>query len=119
MLLLKIPLRIDRNKLVFNICSNKSNSFDRPTLDLFFEVSRAAYRGRRPTDDTLHASPNPDYWKQLFVKFSAIHVEIQDASRSINKSFGTLQHHSAFQTKNHALSHSRCALLNDIFFRYF
>jgi hypothetical protein len=79
---------LDRNKLVFNICSNKSNAFDRPTLDLFFEVSRAAYHGRSCPDMSLDSSSNPDYWKQLFEKFGAIHREIQDASRSINKSFG-------------------------------
>lgn len=79
---------IDRNKLVFNICSNKSNAFDRPTLDLFFESSRAAYNGRTCSDDLLGASKNPDYWKQLIAKFKAIHSEIQDASKSINKSFG-------------------------------
>jgi hypothetical protein len=73
---------------VFNICSNKSNAFDRPTLDLFFEVSRAAYHGTRCPDESLDSSRNPDYWKELFNKFGAIHAEIQDASRSINKNFG-------------------------------
>ena len=80
----------DRNKLVFNICSNKSNAFDRPTLDLFFEASRAAYNGMALPDSLLDSSPNPDYWKKLVVKFGAINMEIQDASRSINRSFGTL-----------------------------
>lgn len=86
-----IPFRMytDRNKLVFNICSNKSNTFDRPTLDLFFEVSCSAYHGRSVAEKPLlETSPNPDYWKTLFLKFRAIHAEIQDASRSINKSFG-------------------------------
>ena len=88
---------IDRNKLVFNICSNKSNSFTRGTLDLFFEISRAAYFNSVCPGHELESSPNPLYWKQLFDKFSAIHEEIQDASRSINKSFGifnenTLRH---------------------------
>merc|ERR1712224_250002 len=42
---------IDRNKLVFNICSNKNNSFNKETLDLFFEVSRSVYLGFDcPTD---------------------------------------------------------------------
>ena len=36
---------LDRDKLVFNICSNKANAFQRPVLDLYFEVSRAVYRG--------------------------------------------------------------------------
>jgi hypothetical protein len=36
----------------------------------------------------LEVSQNPDYWKQLVAKFEAIHAEIQDASKSINKSFG-------------------------------
>jgi len=88
---------VDRNKLVFNICSNKNNAFDRDTLDLFFEVSRAAYNDLLPPSTQLESSPNPIYWKQLFDKFRAIHEEIQDASRSINKSFGifnekTLRH---------------------------
>ena len=37
---------LDRDKLVFNICSNKGNSFDRPTLELYFGVSHAAYTQR-------------------------------------------------------------------------
>ena len=45
----------------------------------------------------MGASPNPQYWRQLHDKFGALHAEIQDASRSINKSFGifnetTLRH---------------------------
>lgn len=86
---------LDRNKLVFNICSNKNNTFDRPTLDLFFETSKSAYR--KSSLPNLSNSSNPDYWGQLHRKFVAIHTEIQDASRSINKSFGifneyTLRH---------------------------
>ena len=78
---------LDRNKLVFNICSNKNNDFERPILDLFFEVSRAAYnQSGCPPSETV---ANPEYWAQLYKKFVAIHAEIQDASRSINKSFGT------------------------------
>lgn len=88
---------LDRNKLVFNICSNKNNAFDGDTLDLFFEVSRAAYFDLCCPDSQMQSSPNPMYWKELFDKFRAIHDEIQDASRSINKSFGifnekTLRH---------------------------
>jgi hypothetical protein len=79
---------LDRNKLVFNICSNKNNDFDRPTLDLFFEVSRASYYGTSCPDKVVESSPNPDYWRHLYHKFGAIHSEIQDTSRSINKSFG-------------------------------
>ena len=81
-------IHIDRNKFVFNICSNKSNAFDKPTLELFFEVSRAAYNGSKCPIEAVGTSANPDYWKELFKKFGAIHAEIQDASRSINKSFG-------------------------------
>lgn len=77
----------DRNKLVFNICSNKNNAFDRPTLDFYYEVSRAAYESDGCPDVSLSA--NPTYWTQLYEKFCAIIAEIQDASRSINKSFGT------------------------------
>lgn len=88
---------LDRDKLVFNICSNKGNDFDRPTLELYHEVSRAAYAGEACPDEVIATSQNPDYWKQLHAKFGAIHAEIQDASRSVNKSFGifneqTLRH---------------------------
>ena len=48
-------------------------------------------------DALLDASTNPDYWRQLHDKFCAVHTEIQDASRSVNKAFGifneqTLRH---------------------------
>ncbi len=77
----------ERDKLVFNICSNKANSFDRNTLEYFYEVSHAAYHAIecRPI---FFASANPSYWKDLYSKFLAIHGEIQDASKSLNKSFG-------------------------------
>jgi hypothetical protein len=86
---------LDRNKLVFNMCSNKGNAFDRPTLDLFYEVCRSAYN--KTTLPNLSSSSNREYWRHLRKKFAAIHAEIQDASRSINKSFGifneyTLRH---------------------------
>ena len=70
--------------------SNKASAFDRPTLDLYFEVSRAAYKNLAlPTTlEAFSASSNPGYWQSLYDKFRAIHAEIQDASRSINKSFG-------------------------------
>eukprot|EP01094_Clydonella_sp_ATCC50884_P018479 TRINITY_DN341_c0_g1_i1.p1 TRINITY_DN341_c0_g1~~TRINITY_DN341_c0_g1_i1.p1 ORF type:complete len:2401 (-),score=1116.71 TRINITY_DN341_c0_g1_i1:178-7182(-) len=88
---------LDRDKLVFNICSNKSNAFDKPTLELYFETSRAAYRSEPCAEQLYAASENPSYWSQLYDKFCAIHHEIQDASRSLNKSFGifnekTLRH---------------------------
>lgn len=91
---------LDRDKLVFNICSNKNSSFDRPTLDLFFETSRATYDGQEPPDKFLEATSNFDYWKHLYLKFQVINSEIQDASRSLNKSFGifnayTLRHCSS------------------------
>lgn len=78
---------LDRDKLVFNICSNKANAFDRNTLEYFYEVSHAAYHGIecRPI---FFASPNPAYWKELYSKFLAIYHEIQDASKSLNKNFG-------------------------------
>jgi hypothetical protein len=90
---------LDRDKLVFNICSNKNNAFQKPTLENYFEVSRSVYR-REPGGCPTHAlsdSDNPEYWAQLHDKFGAIHLEIQDKSRSINKSFGifnekTLRH---------------------------
>ena len=88
---------LDRDKLVFNICSNKGNSFDKPTLELYFEVSRAAYYLEPCPDGLLHAVMNGEYWRRLHEKFAAIHAEIQDASRSVNKAFGifneqTLRH---------------------------
>ena len=141
---------LDRDKLVFNICSNKGNNFDRPTLELYYEVSSSVYNGsqQKETDvttdvvmdlekdsngntsssstsstpsvpsvssvlpssssssfvpwsasspDVVKESRNPNYWIQLHDKFHAIHNEIQDISKSINKSFGifnerTLRH---------------------------
>jgi len=80
---------LDRDKLVFNICSNKSGAFNKQTLERYFEVSRAAYHGAGCPDPSISSSTNPAYWTQLHEKFAAIHLEIQDASRSINKSFGT------------------------------
>lgn len=88
---------LDRNKLVFNICSNKNNDFTRDTVNLFFEVCHAAYNNSNLSLNKFESSRNPMYWKQLFSKFCAIREEVQDASRSINKSFGifnenTLRH---------------------------
>lgn len=72
---------------MFNICSNKANAFDRNTLEYFYEVSYAAYHAIecRPI---FFAAANPLYWKGLYSKYLAIHGEIQDASKSLNKSFG-------------------------------
>lgn len=88
---------LDRDKLVFNICSNKSNSFAKPTLEAYYEVCRAAYRGASPPPPTQAVSANPEYWAELYDKCVAIHGEIQEKSKSINKSFGifneaTLRH---------------------------
>lgn len=122
---------LDRDKLVFNICSNKASEFDSSTLDLYYDVSRSTYNSagslarrtesppaigddggtdhtcaagvsshRRvlgPAASRVDASHNPSYWWQLMDKLAEIHVEIQDASRSVNKSFGifnesTLRH---------------------------
>ena len=87
---------LDRDKLVFNICSNKGNNFDRTTLDFYYEVSRSAYSSNG-CPQIIQNSPNPEYWMNLYEKFCAIHEEIQDTSKSINKSFGifneeTLRH---------------------------
>jgi hypothetical protein len=79
---------LDRDKLVFNICSNKANAFDHDILEYFHEVSQRAYHGRKYQAKYFQSSPNPSYWKELFAKFMAIHHEIQDASKSLNKSFG-------------------------------
>jgi len=79
---------LDRDKLVFNICSNKANSFDRDILEYFHEASQSAYHGREYQPSFYQSSPNPAYWKELHLKFLAIHNEIQDASKSLNKSFG-------------------------------
>jgi hypothetical protein len=92
---------LDRNKLVFNICSNKNNPFDESTLNLYFEISRAAYQGNGSLDASLvDSSPNPKYWRQLLVKCKSIHTEIQDASRSINKSFGIFNEYTLRHSPN-------------------
>ena len=80
---------LDRDKLVFNICSNKANTFNKDTLEFFHEVSRCVYKGLEYKPDFFASSANPEYWKELHEKFKAIHSEIQDASKSLNKSFGT------------------------------
>ena len=91
---------LDRDKLVFNICSNKSNAFNKETLDLYYEVSRSVYKGEgcsREFNQIVDDAANPSYWRSLHEKSSAIHSEIQEKSKSINKSFGifneaTLRH---------------------------
>ena len=60
-------------------------------------MSRAAYLGEHCPEAALALEANPSYWRQLHAKFAAIHVEIQEKSRAINKSFGifneqTLRH---------------------------
>jgi len=84
---------LDRDKLVFNICQNKANNFSRETLTKYLETARSAYSDTAPAVDE-------DYWSTLHKKFRCIHKEVQDASRSLNKSFGifneaTLRHCSS------------------------
>ena len=76
---------------MFNICSNKANTFDKGTLQYFHDVSAAAYHGKEYDPTAFQSAPNPLYWKELHTKFLAIHAEIQDASKSLNKNFGKLQ----------------------------
>ena len=83
---------------MFNICSNKGNAFNKQTLESYFEVSRSVYRREAACPPSVVAgATNSTYWEQLHEKFGAIHLEIQEKSRSINKSFGifneqTLRH---------------------------
>lgn len=91
---------LDRDKLVFNICSNQANAFKKSILEHYFEVSRAVYRSEACPRAALAEASNPTYWEQLHEKFGAIHEEIQEKSKSINKSFGifneaTLRHCSS------------------------
>jgi len=91
---------LDRDKLVFNICSNKGNAFQKPILDRYFEVSQAVYRNARYPTEAVGEPENPAYWSQLHEKFGAINLEIQEKSKSINKNFGifnekTLRHCSS------------------------
>ena len=55
------------------------------------------YRGCPVPPQPFDGCGNYQYWAALKEKFTAIHAEVQDASRSINKSFGvfneeTLRH---------------------------
>ena len=92
---------LDRDKLVFNVCSNTANSFKKSTLEHFFEVSRAVYNHQPfPASNLPVASTNVAYWQHLHMKCNAIHAEVQEKSKSINKSFGifnpqTLRHCSS------------------------
>ena len=70
------------DKLVFNICQNKANNFSRETLQRYLETARAAYLNQSCPEQG-------SYWSTLHQKFLAIHKG-QDASRSLNKSFGIL-----------------------------
>jgi hypothetical protein len=93
---------LDPDKLVFNICSNKANAFSKGELERYYQVSKAVYNGLPVPDvgelvSDAAAANNTAYWAQLHARLAAIHVEIQDKSRSINKSFGifneqTLRH---------------------------
>ena len=97
---------LDRDKLVFNICSNQPNEFSADTIKYFFEVSKAVYHGKSCPNDSFAASANPDYWVELFAKFESIHHEVQQKSRSINKSFGIFNAHT--------LRHCSGDIANDI-----
>ena len=49
------------------------------------------------TGPEVGETANPEYWRELHGKFAAIHLEVQEKSKSINKSFGifnaqTLRH---------------------------
>lgn len=48
---------LDRDKLVFNICSNKANNFDKSTLELYFEVAQTAYHAQVLPDLVLLVKP--------------------------------------------------------------
>lgn len=75
-------------------------------LGLFYETSRAAYHGSDLPEGIVAQSANPEYWNHLSHKFRAIHEEIQDASRSINKSFGIFNEYT--------LRHCSTNILHDI-----
>ena len=65
---------------------------------MYSQVCRSTYqRGGSCPPAALEGSANPGYWSQLHLKLGAIHDEIQEASKSINKAFGifneqTLRH---------------------------
>ena len=84
---------------MFNICSSKNNALEKGEIGRYLEVCRAVYQGL-PCPDTKslrQADCNFEYWHQLHDKLTCIHAEIQEKSKSINKSFGifnedTLKH---------------------------
>ena len=81
---------LERDKLVFNICSNKANAFAKGTLDCYLETCRAVYRNEAPRvflRAAFASSGNPEYWQHLHRKIATIHEEAQDKSKSVNKAF--------------------------------
>ena len=80
---------LDRDKLVFNICSNRSNAFDKPTLEHYFEVSRAVYKQKACPDASLDTAINPAYWKQLFDKYGAIHRRSKTRAARLTRASGS------------------------------
>ena len=84
--------------MVFNICSSKNNALDKAEIHCYLEVCRAVYRGEAcPMAALEEQAENPGYWSQLHEKMGCIHAEVQEKSKSINKSFGifnedTLRH---------------------------
>jgi hypothetical protein len=73
---------LDREKLIFNICSNKVNEFNSGVIEKYYQLSQSVYDGGTvpPVDDP--------YWKGLFSKWQQIHCDVLHKSKSINKSFG-------------------------------
>ena len=81
-----------------------ANSFQKPTLECYYELSRGVYRGEAPSyffatasTPSLSRADNKEYWRQLREKWQSIHAEVQEQSRSLNKAFGifneqTLRH---------------------------
>jgi hypothetical protein len=83
---------LDREKLIFNICQNRNNDFNNEIIDAYFQCCTAAYYGRAAPD--VQQYQNPPYWRQFYEKSTQIHVEIQEKSKSINKSFGIFNEQS-------------------------
>ena len=74
---------LDPDKLVFNICTNTANAFDKPTLDGYYSVCRATHRGE-PFEQSAsacvpEAAANPEYWRELHAKLGSIHLEVKHA----------------------------------------
>ena len=86
---------LDRDKLVFNICSSKNNALQKSVLSRYLEVCRAVYRQQAfPGEEVLAKPENMEYWEQLHEKLCCIHNEIQEKSKSINKNFGIFNEHT-------------------------